>query len=192
MPIQTISGSSIWKDFVDNWVIAYGPPLDSIAENGSQFTFMFFQSIWKLRNVHNSLTITYHLWKNGQFERSNLIILSVLEAYIADHPQDWDLYTKALTYVYNFQPHTYTWPSPLSRPPWPLAAQTKPSEKLLPFAFCEMWNGSLVDVLQKAEKVLRRAQENYKITYDKRLRSDNRGIERYDYVHLRIERREEK
>lgn len=42
---------------------------------------------------------------NGQVERYNRTILAALCQYLADNPRDGDLYTRALTYAYNCQPH---------------------------------------------------------------------------------------
>ena len=130
VPLKGISAAEVAKAFVTHWVFNFGPPIDLLADNGKCFTAKFFQDVCQILNIHNSFTTTYHPQANGQVERFNRTIKTAIRAYLADHPPDWDLYTDALTYAYNCQPHTSTAIAPfelvLSRPPPSLALRTQP------------------------------------------------------------------
>ena len=127
VPMKGISAAEVARHFVNEWVFNYGPPKELLADNGGCFTAKFFQSVCKILNVHNQFTTTYHPQTNGQTERFNRTIKAMIRSYLADHPRDWDLYTGALTFAYNCQPHSTTALAPfelvLSRPPPPLAIE---------------------------------------------------------------------
>ena len=81
-------------------------------------------------NGRNQFTTTYHPQSNGQVERFNRTLKAAIKSYLNDYSTDWDLYTPALTYDYNCQPHSATSIAPfelvLSRSPPPLALKTQP------------------------------------------------------------------
>lgn len=66
VPLKGVSAAEFPQQFVNSWVLSYGPPTALIAENGRQFTSRFFQDVCKILNVHNSFTATYHPQTNGQ------------------------------------------------------------------------------------------------------------------------------
>ena len=107
-----------------------------MSDNAQYFNSEFFQSVCKILNVENQFTTTYHPQTNGQVERYNRTLKSAIKSYLDDHPLDWDLYTPALTYAYNCQPHSSTSLAPfelvLSRPPPPLSLQEQPAASLWP------------------------------------------------------------
>ena len=125
VPLRGQSAAEVAKAFVNEWVLNYGPPKNLLADNGKCFTSKLFQEVCRILNIHNLFTTTYHPQANGQVERFNRTIKAVIRSYLSDHPEDWDLYTGALTYAYNCQPHSSTALAPfelvLSRPPPPLA-----------------------------------------------------------------------
>ncbi len=196
VPMKGISAAEVAKHFVNEWVFNYGPPKDLIADNGGCFTAKFFQSVCKILNVHNSFTTTYHPQTNGQTERFNRTIKAMIRSYLADHPRDWDLYTGALTFAYNCQPHSTTALAPfelvLSRTPPPLALEPQPSIERTPAEAKSQWKAWLGKALSEAKGRLERAQARYKKNYDARLRRQSERIKKNDYVYVRVERRDEK
>ena len=196
IPIKTITAAEVAKHFVHDWIFHYGPPVDLIADNGKQFTAKFFQDVCRTLNVNNIFTTTYHPQTNGQVERFNRTILSALQTYIADHPNDWDLYTDAITYAYNCQPQTSTSVAPfdlvLSRPPPAIATKAEHSEPQTAADFKNKWKANLQQTLATARKKLLETQARYKRNYDNRLRRTNTIIKPDDFVFLRVERRDDK
>ena len=144
--------------------------------------------------MHNSFTTTYHPQTNGQTERFNRTIKAMIRSYLADHPGDWDLYTGALTFAYNCQPHSSTALAPfelvLSRKPPPLALEKQPSIHRTPLDTRDKWKNWLTKALSEARGTLERVQTRYKRNYDNRLRKQRERIQEGDYVYLRVERRD--
>lgn len=85
----------------------------------------FFIDICKIMPIQNKYTTKHHPQSNRQVERNNSTILATLLTYDAGYPRDWHLYTDALTYAYNFHPHTFTYVAPfdlmISKQPLPIA-----------------------------------------------------------------------
>ena len=174
----------------------YGPPKDLLSDNGGCFTAKFFQDVCQILNVHNSFTTTYHAQANGQVERYNRTIKAAIRSYLADHPKDWDLYSSALTFAYNCQPHSSTALAPfelvLSRPPPPLAIRAQPAPARTPRETRDTWKSWLEKALREAKGKLEQAQARYKRNYDARLRRQNEKIEPDNWFYLRVERRDER
>ena len=139
VPMKTVSAAAVATAFTDEWALTYGPPTDILADNGGAFNSKFFTSVCTILNVRNKFTTTYHPKTNGQVERYNRTFKAALKSYLDDHPRDWDLYARALTFAYNCQPHTSTALAPfdlvLSRTPPPLAIQPPPTDAKPPATF---------------------------------------------------------
>eukprot|EP00171_Calliarthron_tuberculosum_P004180 IDg4180t1 len=85
----------------------------------------------------NHFPTAYNLKLNGQTERFNRTMASALRHYVADHQEDWDLYSYLVTYAYNAHAHISTDTAPfslvLSRIPSMLSLEAKPSLKALSY-----------------------------------------------------------
>ncbi len=197
IPLKGVSAAEVATAFVNEWVFNFGPPTSLLADNGKCFTSRFFQSICKILNIRNQFTTTYHPQANGQVERFNRTLKSSIKAYLEDHPNDWDLFTGALTFAYNCQPHSATAIAPfelvLSRPPPSLAFNNQPRfSSDNPNDFANRWRAWLKKTLVEAKTKLDAAQARYKKNFDARLRRQTEKIRKEDSVFLRVERRSEK
>ena len=117
-------------------------------------------------NVENQFTTTYHPQANGQVERYNRTLKAVIKSYLDDHPCDWDLYTPALTYAYNCQPHTSTALAPfelvLSQPTPALPIQARGSQPISVRHSYDKWRTWLSKTLAEARGKLQQAKARYK------------------------------
>lgn len=86
--------------FVTYWVFVYGPLVQSLSDNRSQFASKFFQDVCSILDIRNMFVMTYHRQGNGQVKGSNRTMLNALISYIADDPKEWDMYTEANKYAY--------------------------------------------------------------------------------------------
>jgi len=55
------------------------------------------------------VTSPSHPQTNGQTERFNRTMHTILNHYVAEHPRSWDQLLGALTLAYNSRPHRSTW-----------------------------------------------------------------------------------
>ena len=119
--LRTTTAYTVATAFCDAWVFKYGVPRSLLSDNGPQFNANFFQSVCRVLGITNLYTSAYHPQTNGQVERWNRTIASMLRNYVKEHQDDWDVYVGPLTYAYNSQVHRTTRTKPfelvLSRPP---------------------------------------------------------------------------
>ena len=195
VPMKSISAEAVARAFTDEWALTYGPPKDLLSDNGGCFNSKFFTSVCTILNVMNKFTTTYHPQTNGQVERYNRTLKAALNSYLDDHPHDWDLYARTLTYAYNCQPHTSTSLAPfelvLSRAPPPFAIQPPSTDPRTPIEYRDCWRHALSKVLKTSGAVLKSTAARMKRNYDERLRRHCEAIKPWDYVFLRVERKDE-
>ena len=65
-------------------------------------------SACRILGITNLYTSVYHPQTNGQVERYNRTIASMLRNYVNEHQDDWDVYVGPLTYAYNSHAHLTT------------------------------------------------------------------------------------
>lgn len=129
--MKTQGAAEVARAFVHERVFTYDAPIPLLTENGGTFTAKHFQDVCNILNVHNALPKTHHPQTNVHVERYNRTILAALRHYIADHPRDWNLYCRTLTFSYNTTPLTITGYVPfdlvLSKPTKPPVLRREPS-----------------------------------------------------------------
>ena len=175
VPLKRITAVEVAKAFVHHWVLVYGPPLLLLADNGKQSISKLFHEICRLLGVKNLFTTTYHPQTNGQVERFNRTIIAAIRHYVSDHPHDWDLFTDALTYACNTQPHDSTSIAPfelvLSRPPPRLSFDAEPTVGKIGTAaqYQTKWRVWLSALMSTAKVELEKRQARYKKNFDNRI-----------------------
>jgi hypothetical protein len=193
VPLRRITTNYIAHAFVTHWVMNYGPPTYVLSDNGKQFTSQFFLDVCRIVGTKNYFTTTYHPQANGQVERFNNTLVQAMRHFIADHPRDWDLYSDAVTFAYNTQPHSSTKVAPfelvLSNPPGPPGLLPDPLKRELPPAeFRYEWKQWLSHLLNSSDEALRAAQARYKRGFDNRVRPLAQALRPNAYAFLRMDR----
>jgi len=98
---------------LDYWVAANGPPDQSLSDGGPQFTSHVRGQVCNLFSIEPKVTSPSHPQTNGQTERFNRTMHTILNHYVAEHPRSWDQLLGALTLAYNSRPHVSTGVAPL-------------------------------------------------------------------------------
>jgi len=106
----TVDGASVVLDY---WVAAYGPPDRLLSDGGPLFTSHFLGQGCNLLSIEPKVTSPSHPQTNGQMERSNRTMHTILNHYVAEHPRSWDQFLEALTLAYNSRPNRSTGDAPL-------------------------------------------------------------------------------
>ena len=119
--LRTVTAYTVTVAFCDAWVFKYCVPRSLLSDNGPQFNAKFLHSTCRVLGVTNLYTSAYHPQTNGQVERYNRTIASMLRNYVSEHQDDWDAYVGPPTYAYNSHVHRTKRTTPfelvLSRPP---------------------------------------------------------------------------
>lgn len=191
--MKRISTLLVAQAFVHHWLFVYGPPQDLLSDNGIQFNERLFVDICRILGIKNQFTTTYHPQINGQVERFNRKILSALRRYVADHPTDWNLFTKALAYAYNTQPRTTTRLIPfelvLSRPPPALTVEYEPKLELVVSqrTYYEKLSTWLTALMSTALTKVDQARTRYKRDFDALVRKKKKALRPEEYAIVRKE-----
>ena len=98
---KTINGEGAGRLFLTFVIRYFGVPRKIISDRGSVIVHGFWPQFMKAIGIHSAYTTAYHPQANGQTERMNRSLLSVLRKYCSDHPHDWDLYIDTVNFACN-------------------------------------------------------------------------------------------
>ncbi len=98
--------------FIDNVFKLHGLPSKIISDRGPQFTSEFWTKLWKLLNTKLNISTAYHPQTDGQTERTNGTLESMLRHYVHWNETTWDKHLPVIEFAYNNHLHSTTGYSP--------------------------------------------------------------------------------
>ena len=171
VPLRSATANTVASAFFVHWVTKYGPPKQTLTDNGPQFAAKFMMATSQALGVKNIFMSAYHPQANGQVERYNRTLAAMLRCYVDENPKDWDLYADAVTYAYNCSVHRSTGTTPfnlvLTRPP---SSFTNTFEEEEDAGAHMRFAGRIRSVMDKARDALDKSQARYKRDFDRRVR----------------------
>ena len=96
------------KKLVKHVYSTHGPPEHIISDRGASFTAGLMQQVHDYLQVERHTTTAYHPQSNGQTERLNKTISSMLRKYCWNDPAKWDEYVCLVRLAYNTSVHSAT------------------------------------------------------------------------------------
>ena len=106
------SAATVVKVLVQDWIEHYGVPLRLHSDQGRCFEAEVVRRLCDYYGIQKSRTTAYHPQGNGQCERFNRSMISLLSTLTAQEKRRWPDHLRALTLVYNSTPHATTGQSP--------------------------------------------------------------------------------
>lgn len=79
----------------------FGTPTEITSDNGTQFISEAVQKLMKILHTTNIRTTTYHSEGNGQVERFNDTLCTMLSKLVNENKDDWDELLPFATWAYN-------------------------------------------------------------------------------------------
>ena len=112
VPTRNMLAKTTADAFFQNFVVHYGIPKRIHSDQGANFVSRVISQLCKLLGCKKSQTTPYHPMGNGQCERFNRTILSMLGTLSPEKKTDWKAHISALAHAYNCTKHDSTGYSP--------------------------------------------------------------------------------
>lgn len=152
-PTAKTTATTVATLFFYNCVSPYGIRSKVLTANSPHFASKLFKANCVELVIVSLKKTEYYPQCNGQLEACNTTVVSRLQHYVSEHPQDWDFFEMPRTYTYNTQIHRTT-----KQPHFSLVLSRQPctpgtsTEKPMPSS------GDLVDTsLAMRTRLIRRA-----------------------------------
>ena len=111
VPLRGIETKDIAEELVGIFS-RVGVPKEILTDRGTQFTSDLMSEVARLLSLRQLFTTPYHAMCNGQCERFNGTLKSMMKKMSAENPRDWDRYIPALLFAYREVPQQSTGFSP--------------------------------------------------------------------------------
>lgn len=105
MPDQT---ASTCAEKVIDFISRYGCSYDLHSDQGSNFLSKIFKELCQLFEIRKTRTSPYNPRGNGQVERFNRTLISMVKAFLKGEDKDWDKYLCCLAGAYRATVHEST------------------------------------------------------------------------------------
>ena len=179
VPTRDQTAQTTAKKLVQEWFSKFGVPARLHSDQGRNFESKVVQSLCQFYGVKKSRTTRFHPQGNGQCERFNRTLHSLLRSLPPDKKRRWPEHLQEFVAAYNSTPHSTTGYSPYylmfgRDPVLPvdfLLAPTGPNEDAEE-TFADGWLGEhqrrLLEAFQDANAQLEQKAAGRKIRYDRK------------------------
>ena len=107
-PTKTKSATAAASKLFNDFILRYGFPARVHHDQGREFENKLFHSLEKYCGMVRSRTSPYHPESNGQVERFNRTLLSMLRTLSENKKSHWKDYLTKVTHAYNCTRHSTT------------------------------------------------------------------------------------
>ena len=111
-PTRDQKATTVAKLLWEKIFVNYGMPQRLHSDQGRDFEGKVIKSLCQFAGIHKSRTTPYHPQGNGQTERFNKTLLSMLGTLDQDNKSRWPEHLSPLVYAYNCTKHSTTGFSP--------------------------------------------------------------------------------
>lgn len=107
-PLPNQEAETVAKLLVEQWVCRFGAPRTIHTDQGRNFESNLFKEVCRLLNIHKTRTTPYHPESDGQIERFNRTLLSMLSLFVDENQTNWDLLLPYVMMAYRSSVHAST------------------------------------------------------------------------------------
>ena len=112
VPCQDQTAPTVARALLHSWFVHYGAPLRLHSDQGRNFESALIRELCKLYGIEKSHTTPYHPEGNGQTERFNRTLCSMIRSLDPACRRKWPEMIQHLVFLYNATPHGTTGMSP--------------------------------------------------------------------------------
>ena len=111
-PLKDKTAIGVADLFYTKWVALFGCPSILHSDRGGEFKAELIQRLCDVLRVYKTFTSPYRPESDGQIERQNRTLQSMLRTFVNEARNDWDDHLPAVTCAYRATPHDSTGVSP--------------------------------------------------------------------------------
>ena len=178
VPTRNQTAKTTAEALFRNFIIHYGIPQKFHSDQGANFESKVIRELCDLLNISKSRTTPYHPMGNGQCERFNRTLISMLGTLKEDQKRDWKSFIGPIVHAYNCTRHDSTGVSPYllmfgrdPRLPIDTAFGTSHQQKQPSTKYVDSLRSRMYYAYEIAKKNVQRAQEKQKRNYDVKVNS---------------------
>ena len=174
-PVKNGTAEETAKFLMDKVFLNFGTPKEIITDRGKEFNNSLIDEVLKLFSIEHKKTSAFHPRTNGQTERFNKTLATMISHYVNGSHTDWDKYIGYLIFAFNTSVHETTGYTPFYL--------THSYEADLPIdRSLGITNNPLggnfsiekvISARKRAKETIETNQEKSKILYDQKRRQDN-------------------
>jgi hypothetical protein len=106
------TASDVARIFFDNVFRLHGMPTTIVSDRDSKFTSRFWKELHRLMDVKLAMSTAFHPQTDGQTEKANQTLESILRAFVDHRQTNWDLLLSSAEFAYNNSTNASTGFSP--------------------------------------------------------------------------------
>lgn len=99
---------------LENVILIHSCVREILTDRGAVFKSELVTEILRLMGIRNQYTLSYFAAQNGQIERTNATVVTMLSMYIETSQKNWDQYVPMVQFSYNVSKQEVTGMSPFS------------------------------------------------------------------------------
>ena len=107
-PLKSTGAETLATVFVDEVVSRFGVPSQLHSDQGANFCSAIIDAMCRQLGIERSRTTAYHPQGNGQVERFNRTLESMLAKVVNDNQKDWDKHLPRALFAYRTSLHETT------------------------------------------------------------------------------------
>ena len=170
---DTVTGNETAKLYFNNIYRLHGLPESIISDRDPKFTANFWNCLWKCTGTQLRMSTAHHPQSDGQTERTNMTLESMLRAVISHNQKDWENYLCHAEFAFNSYKNASTKYSPFE-----LNYGYVPRSPSITFNADNNNNPAAEEYLKEMKQRFQSAYENIEFAQQKMRENHDQGIKR--------------
>jgi len=107
IPLKDVTAKSVAGALL-SVILMWGPPAELLSNQGPEFVVELNRELSRQWGIKRQYAMAYHPQTNGQVERFNRMLKTMITKFVNGRQDNWDVYLPAFLYAYRTSPHKST------------------------------------------------------------------------------------